>query len=490
MAGARNHLAFDLGAESGRAIVGSIADGELSLDTVHRFPNGPVDVAGTLHWNALGLFQEMKAGLRAAAAQYGPPASLGCDTWGVDFALLSSQGELLSNPVHYRDSRTNGMLEVAFDIVPRDEIYKATGIQFMEINTLFQLLSMARRKSPLLGVADRMVMMAGLFHYLFTGNAVAECSLASTSQMYDPNAGQWAKALLDELGIPTAVLPEIVPCGSKVGVLRDAIATEAGVERVDVIAPACHDTAAAVAAVPAKGEGWAYISSGTWSLMGAEIRKPMISDNALRFNFTNEGGVDGTFRFLKNIMGLWLVQQCRRRWERDGEALDYATLTKMAAEAQPFKAFVNPNDPAFLNPPDMPQAIVDFCERTGQEKPETREEVLRCALESLALCYRATLMQLNETLGTKHEVLHVVGGGSQNDLLNQFTADACGIPVYTGPVEATAAGNILMQAVALGDLAGLEDLRQVVRNSFEVRAFEPREQDEWDEAFERYQRLE
>jgi rhamnulokinase len=431
----------------------------------------------------------MKAGLAAATVKHRDIASLGCDTWGVDFALLGPSGELLGNPFHYRDARTRGIYGPAFEKVSRDDVYRATGIQFMEINTLFQLFSMARAKSPLLGIARRMVMMAGLFHYFFTGEAVEEFSLATTSQMYDPRAGAWADAMLGMLGIPTAILPRVVPCGTRVGTLRASVADETRSGAIQVTAPACHDTAAAVAAVPARGRDWAYISSGTWSLMGAEIAHPRISDEALRCNFTNEGGVAGTFRFLKNIMGLWLVQQCRRRWEREGATLDYGQMTRMAADAPALRCLVNPDDPAFLNPPDMPATIADYCRRTGQRPPDGRGAGVRCALESLALRYRATLDDLNAVLGVKHRVLHVVGGGSQNDLLNQFTADACGVPVLAGPVEATAAGNVLTQALATGDIGGLDDLRQVVRNSFDVREFKPGDRSPWDEAYERFRRL-
>ena len=489
MSHAKHFLALDLGAESGRAILGSLDSSRLELEVSHRFANGPTDIVGTLHWDALGLFREMKTGLAAALSKCGDIASLGCDTWGVDFGLLGPRGELLGNPVHYRDARTQGMYDAAFEVVARDEMYRTTGIQFMEINTVFQLLSMVRSHAAALGPAKKMLMMAGLFHYFFTGEAVAESSLASTSQMVDARRRDWAVDMLAKLGIPTDILPDIVPCGAKVGPLRRAIADEVGAGHMAVIAPACHDTAAAVAAVPASGDDWAYISSGTWSLMGAELLEPLISDQGLGYNFTNEGGVDGTFRFLKNIMGLWLVQQCRARWEREGDELDYAQITRMASEAPAFQCVIDPDDPSFLNPPDMPAAIAAYCKRTGQKPPQDRGAVVRCALESLALRYRATLEQLDELLGKQHKVLHIVGGGSQNALLNQFTADACGIPVVTGPVEATATGNILMQAVAMGELRGLADLRQVVRDSFDVQTVEPGDRHGWDEAYERFTAL-
>lgn len=482
-------VAFDLGAESGRAVVGELDRGKLSLNIARRFPNVPVKLLDTAHWNVLAMFQEMQAGLAAAAAE-GEVASLGCDSWGVDFGLVSAKGELVGNPVIYRDPRTDGMPEAAYEIVPRDEIYRATGIQIMQINTLFQLFSLAKSGSPLLKAAGKLTMMAGLFHFLFTGRVAEEFSLATTSQMYDPFARDWAKELLGRLGLPVGILPEVVPCGTEIGPLRRDIAEETGAKGVRVLAPPSHDTASAVAAVPATGEGWAYLSSGTWSLMGAEIPSPIVSEKALQWNFTNEGGAGGGIRFLKNIMGLWLVQQCRAQWERGGEALDYDALVALAADAEPFQAVVNPDDPAFLHPPDMPAAIREYCVRTGQKPPESRGAIVRCALESLALRYRATLARLDDVLGRKHNVLHVVGGGSRNDLLNQFTADACGVPVVAGPVEATAAGNVLMQAVALGELGGPEDVRRVVRDSFETKTFGPGDAARWDEAFERFRKLE
>ena len=491
MARALRILAFDLGAESGRAVVGSLAKGRITLDVAHRFANVPVETVSALHWDALGLFREMKVGLARAVEKGGRGlASLGCDTWGVDFALLAEDGELLGSPVHYRDSRTDGMMEAAFELVPRGEIYRATGIQFMQINTVYQLLAMASASSSRLRTAKRLLMMAGLFHYFFTGEGVAEFSLATTSQMYDPTRGDWARGVLDRLGIPTDFLPPVAPSGTLVGGLRASVARETGASAgLRVIAPACHDTGSAVAAVPASGEDWLYLSSGTWSLMGAETREPNLTDKALEYNFTNEGGVGGSFRLLRNIMGLWLVQQCRRSWEREGAGPDYAEMTRMASRAEPFRAFVDPDDPSFLNPPDMPQAIADFCARTGQERPEGREAILRCALESLALRYRDVKEKLAELLGREPRVIHVVGGGSRNGLLNRFTADACGIPVAAGPAEATAIGNILMQAVALGELGGLDDLRQVARDSFEVKVCEPGARDEWDQAFARFKAL-
>ena len=489
MARRKQILAFDLGAESGRAVLGSFDGERLNLEVVHRFPNAPVRLGGTLHWNLLGQMAELKTGLRAALAKGGEVASLGCDTWGVDFGLLAADGSLLANPVHYRDSRTNGMMEEAFHRVPRPDIYRATGIQFMQLNTLFQLLSMSLRRSPALAAADTMLMMADLFHYFFCGEAVAESSLASTSQMCAPGVTGWAVDLVEKLGIPSRILPRIVPCGARLGKLRPDVVEETGGAGMEVIAPACHDTAAAVAAAPAQGEGWAYLSSGTWSLMGVEAKAPIVSDRALELNFTNEGGVGGTVRFLKNIMGLWLIQQCRRQWEKEGAALEYGEIARMAAAAKPFQAVVNPDDASFLNPPDMPAAIREFCARTGQKPPQDRGAVARCVFESLALRYRAPLEGLDDLMGRKHTTLHIVGGGSQNELLNQFAADACGVTVVAGPVEATAIGNVLMQAVALGDLGGVGDVRKVVRTSFGVKTHAPAPRGAWDDAYATFQQV-
>lgn len=486
MSSHKRFLAFDLGAESGRGLLGLFDGSRLSLEVVHRFPNGAVRTLDTLHWDVLRLYEEMLQTLHLCAAKHGPLDGLGVDTWGVDFALLGRGGVLLGNPRHYRDPHTEGIMEQAFALVPRAEIFRQTGIQFMRFNTLFQLLAMQRDHSPLLDAAETLLFMPDLFHYWFTGIKVNEYTDASTSQMLDPRTRSWAYELMAALGLPTKILGTLVQPGTVLGPLRAAIVSETGINAAPVIAPASHDTASAVVAVPASAPSWAYISSGTWSLMGLELAQPLVDDAARAANFTNEGGACGTTRFLKNIMGLWLVQECRRAWERAGTPHGYDELMRQAETATPFACLVNPNDPSFILPANMPTALADFCRRTGQPVPDSIGATVRCALESLALCYRWVLDRLEALTGQRAEVIHIVGGGSQNGLLNQFTADACNRPVLAGPVEATALGNVLVQAQGAGVLGSLADAREVVRRSFEVRTFAPRQPDSWHEPYERF----
>ena len=484
------HLAIDLGAESGRVVVGHLEDGSLRLEEVHRFPNGPVHVLGRLHWDVLRLWSEIKQGLYLAAQAYGGDlASVGLDTWGVDFGLLAPDGTLLGNPYHYRDSRTNGMLEAAFEIVPRAEVFERTGIQFMQINTLYQLLSMVRSNASALSVAETLLNMPDLFNYWLSGRKASEFTIASTSQCYDPRTGDWAWGVLEELGIPSRIFGEIVQPGTVLGPLSDSVAEEVDCPPIPVVASAGHDTAAAVATVPATGDDHIYISSGTWSLMGVAVRDPIITEQSLAYNFTNEGGVDGTFRFLKNIMVLWLVQECRREWKREGVDLSYDELTRMAEQASPFGPLVSPSDSRFLPPGDMPARIQGFCRETGQAVPESKGEIVRCALESLALEYRWVAERLDEMVGQRLPTVHIFGGGSQNKFLNQFAADATNRIIVAGPVEATAIGNVLVQALALGQLGSLAEGRALVRRSFEVTTYEPQLVGDWDEAYKRYVRL-
>lgn len=480
-------LAFDLGAESGRAVLGRFDGESLRLSEVHRFPNGPVRLPDGLHWDVLRLWTEIKRGLTLAVQEHEAKlAGIGLDTWGVDFALLDRDGALISNPYHYRDSRTDGMLEEAFRRVPREEIFAQTGIQFMQINSLYQLLAMVVGRSPALGIAETFLTMPDLFNYWLTGRKVCEFSIATTTQCYDPRQGDWARPLLEKMGIPTRIFPEIVSPGTVLGELLPMVAEEVGVGSLPVIAPACHDTGCAVAAVPAEAPNFAYISSGTWSLMGAELPEPVINEQSLAFNFTNEGGVGDTFRFLKNITGLWLVQECRRTWARQGEEFSYDDLTQMAAQAKPLQSFVDPDYPEFLKPGDMPARIRAFCQMTDQPVPQSKGEVIRCALESLAFKYRLVLERLEEMLGRRLEPIHIVGGGTQNWLLNQFAANATARRVIAGPVEATAAGNVIVQMMALGHIGSLEEGRQLVRNSFTVTTYEPAGGAEWDEAYGRF----
>jgi len=493
---ARNFVAFDLGAESGRAVLGVVDGGRLTLHEKHRFQNPTGRMNGHLYWDLLGQWEELKTGLRKAAFEQLPdhkhPVPLhgiGVDTWGVDFGLLDSNGDVLGNPFHYRDAQTDGMMEDAFVHVSREEIFHATGVQFMQLNSLYQLLAMKRAGSKALACADTLLFMPDLFNYLFTGQRKSEFSIATTSQMYDPRGKTWAIDLLGKLDLPAHILPEIIPSGTALGPLRRDVAEECGVGPVPVVAPACHDTASAVVAVPAQGDDWCYISSGTWSLMGVELNEPIINEKSLRYNYTNEGGVGGTIRFLKNIMGLWLVQECRRHWQREGHDHAYAELTQLAQRAQPLASIIDPDDKPFLSPGQMPPKIVEFCAKTGQRPPASRGEFVRACLDSLALTYRKTLEGLEDVLGRKVDVIHIVGGGSQNELLNQLTADACNRPVIAGPVEATAIGNVLVQAMATGDIASLANAREVVRNSFQVKRYEPGDTGQWDQAYLRFRQI-
>jgi rhamnulokinase len=494
-------LAFDLGSESGRAMLGQFDGERIRLSEVHRFSNGPVRLPGgggtgyRLHWDVLRLWSEIKRGLALAVQKHGADlAGVGLDTWGVDFGLLDRDGSLVSNPYHYRDSRTDGMIEEAFRRVPREEIFGQTGVQFMQLNSLYQLLSMVVERSPALDIAETFLTMPDLFNYWLTGRKVCEFSIATTTQCYDPRKGEWAIPLLERLGIPTHIFPEIVPPGTVLGQLLPVVAEEAcpepsrraRVSGLPVIAPACHDTGCAVAAVPAEGADFAYISSGTWSLMGAELPEPIVNEQSLAFDFTNEGGVGGTFRFLKNIAGLWLVQECRRTWAHQGEEFSYDELTQMAAQAVPLQSVIDPDYGEFLKHGDMPARIRAFCRQTGQPVPQSKGAIVRCALESLALKYRWVLERLEEILGRRLEPIHIVGGGTQNRLLNQFAADATGRRVVTGPIEATAVGNVITQMMALGHVGSLEEGRQVVRNSFDVVTYEPSGGSEWDDAYDSF----
>jgi rhamnulokinase len=482
-----NFLAFDLGAESGRGVLGRFDGDRLALSEVHRFPNGPVRILDSLHWDVLRLFQEIKGSLGRCVQEHGPDlAGIGLDTWGVDFALLGRDNVLLGNPYHYRDHRTDGMLDEVFSRVPREQIFEWTGLQFMQLNTLYQLFSMALNDSSALAAADTLLMMPDLFNFWLTGRKVCEFTEATTTQFYDSRRGTWSRELFEALDLPFHILKEIVPPGTVLGPLLPSIAEEVGLGEVPVIAPACHDTGSAVAAVPAREGDYTYISSGTWSLMGIEVTEPIITEQSLTYNFTNEGGVVGTFRFLKNIAGLWLVQACRQEWARAGQDFSYDELMEMAAQAPPFGPIVNPDDHAFIHPDDMPQAIQAACQCAGQSVPEDKGAIIRCALESLALKYRWVLEKLETMLGRELKVIHIVGGGSQNKLLCQFTADATGRPVVAGPVEATAIGNVLMQALALGHVATLDEGREVVRRSCDVVEYEPGDKSGWDEAYERF----
>ncbi|MBI5302621.1 MAG: rhamnulokinase [Chloroflexi bacterium] len=481
----RNFVAIDLGAESGRAIVGSFDGARLTLREAHRFPNRSVRVAGHLHWDVLRLNDEIQNGLARAAQQFGDIASVGVDTWGVDFALLDKTGALIGNPYHYRDQRTDGMMARAFERVPRDEIFSTTGIQFMQINTLYQLYAM--RGSPALNIADTLLMIPDLINYWLTGEKVGEYTIATTTQCFDARQRAWARALLERLSLPTQIFPRVIPPATIIG--RLGAPHQAGLNHTQVIAPACHDTGSAVAAIPAQDANFAYISSGTWSLMGAVVPEPLINDATRDGNFTNEGGVAGTIRLLKNIAGMWLVQECRRAWARNGEELSYDALVALAKQAQPFQAFVDADHHAFMNPDDMPRALQNFCIEAGQSAPRDQGSLVRVILESLALKYRLTLARLEKIIGHRLDVIHIVGGGSQNELLCQFTADACARPVFAGPVEATALGNLAAQLIASGDCTSWDDARAIIRATFPLKTYTPGDPAHWDEAYERFTRI-
>ncbi|MBX3014262.1 MAG: rhamnulokinase [Caldilineaceae bacterium] len=490
MRATQNFLAFDLGAESGRALLGAFDGERLTLADVHRFPNTPIRLPTGLHWNVLQLWQEIKQGITLAAkAIGGVPTSVGLDTWGVDFGLLDRNGVLVGLPYHYRDSRNDGMLEAAYQVVPSAAIFGQTGIQFMQINSLYQLLALARQQSPALEIAQTFLTIPDLFNYWLTGQKLCEFTNATTTQCYNPLTGTWAYDLVEQLGIPPHIFPPIVQPGTVLGDMAPALGTELGLPAaLPVVAPACHDTGSAVAAVPAANANFAWISSGTWSIVGAEVPKAVVNEQTLAYNLTNEGGVNQTYRLCKNVAGLWLVQECRRTWARQGHDYSYAQLTEMAAGATPFQAIIDPDHASFLKPSepgdDMPSRIQARCQAAGQVVPTAPGAIIRCALESLALKYRLVLERLETILGHPLEPIHIVGGGTQNRLLCQLTADATGRPVVAGPVEATAIGNLIVQAIALGHLRSLREGRELIRRSFEVVTYEPTPQREpWDAAY-------
>lgn len=474
-------VAVDLGAESGRCVVAVFTGDRVQTEEVARFPNGPVRLSGRLHWNVVQLYREITEGLRRCAARSAEVAAVSVDTWGVDYALLDARGALVGLPYHYRDRRTEGMMEEAFRRVPREEIYQTTGIQFMPINTLYQLLAQVVEGDPALGIAHRMLLMPDLFHFWLSGVQMTDRTIASTTQCLDTRTGWWASALLERLGLPTHLLPPVVAPASILGPLRPDVAEEVGLRGTVVVAAAGHDTAAAVAAVPADRPDFAYVSSGTWSLVGVEADSPVVTDRAMRANITNEAGVAGTVRVLQNVMGLWLLQECRRRWAQTSP-LGYDDLLALAARAPAFGPIVDPDQERFLRPTDMPAAIQQACRETGQPVPEGPGAIARCILESLAVKYRYVLDRLEEVTGRAIPVVHVVGGGSRNALLCQMTADATGRLVLAGPDEATAIGNALVQVMALGHLGSLADLRAVVRRSVSVRVHEPHRDDRWEQA--------
>ena len=492
MMAAHNYLAIDLGAESGRTIVGTLNGDQLTLTETHRFANGPVRLPDGLHWDVLRLWSDIKAGISLSSTKFDDELdSIGLDTWAIDFALLDRNGGLIGHPFHYRDTRTDGMLDEAFRRMSRAEIFANTGIQFMQINTLYQLLAMTVQDSPLFDVAKTFVMIPDLFNYWLSGEITNEFTNATTTQCFDPRKQDWATTILNTFNIPSHLFGPITDPGTRIGTLLPSLAEETGTRIIPVVAPACHDTGSAVVAIPALAgnRDFAWLSSGTWSIMGAEVHEPSLNDKALEYNFTNEGGVFGTWRLSKNIMGLWLVQECRREWMRQGEEISFDTLTRLAAEAEAFISVIDPDYDEFLHPGEMPARIQKYCAETNQRVPQTKGEVIRVVLESIVLKYRLVLERLEELTGKHLNPIHIIGGGTKNKLLNQFTADSTDRTIVTGPVEATAIGNILMQSIGMKHLGSLADAREVVRTSFELEIYEPERTADWDEAYSRLQKV-
>lgn len=481
-------LAFDLGASNGRAIAGSFDGDRLSLETIHSFPNGYVNVSGSLHWDALRLFSEIKNGLAVAAAGYGNSVNgIGIDTWGVDHGLLDEKGKLIGNPYCYRDSRTDGLVEEMQEIVGGYEYYRATGEKLAPIYTMTQLYSLVKCASPQLRIADRLLMMPSLLSYFLTGEKLDEHSALSGGGMWNVSADSPATGLLEKFGIPSGLVCDVVRPGSPLGKLRPEIAREAGLTDAQVIAPAGHDTASAVLSVPADEKTrWAFLSSGTWSLLGIESAEPLITETSYQSDIVNAATAEGKFMSRANITGLWIIQECKRIWDRQGQALSWQEIVRLAGSAPAFTAFIDVCDPAFVCPTDMTRAIAEYCKATSQPAPEEIGTMARVIFESLALKYRQTIESIEKITGRRIEVLHIVGGGAQNVLLDQFASSACGIPVVAGPYEATAAGNILMQMVGSGAISSVAEGRQVIRRSFDVQEYLPADVQRWAEAYRKY----
>lgn len=480
MAQKKQYIAIDLGAESGRIMLGRVSAEKLELEEIFRFANNPIKEGSALKWNFPELLANIKKGLGKAIEQSdGEVSGIGVDSWGIDFGLLDEDGQLIENPYHYRDSRTEGLMEKAFELMAKSDIYRNSGIQFMPINTVYQLLSMRLGKSPALTRAKKLVFIADLVSYHLCGQAYGEYSLASTSQLMDMGTGEWSQAIFDKLDLPLEIMPEVVKPGTIAGQLTPQICEELGCDPIQVVAVGSHDTADAVAAVPANSDSWAYLSSGTWSLMGIETPQAIINDKTEKYSFTNEGGVQDTIRLLKNIVGLWILQECRRQWQREGTDLSYAELTLMADKAIPFAAHIDPDYGEFLSPGNMPEKINQYLVKTGQGKLNDKGQIVRLILEGLALKYRKVIEAIEDVAEGKLDVLHIVGGGIKNELLCQFAANATGKRVIAGPVEATACGNILMQAIATGQIGSLAQGRQLIGNSFQMKEYSPQDQEIW-----------
>lgn len=482
-------LSFDFGASSGRAMLASFENGKIEMTEIHRFSNDPVTVNGRMYWDVLRLFFEIKTGITKAVNAGGFDA-IGIDTWGVDFGLINKKGELIGNPFHYRDQRTKGIPERIFnEIISKEELYHRAGMQFMHFNTIYQLMYLKYNEPELLAQADKFLMMPDLFAYFLTGEMKEEASIASTSNLLNPNTKDWDFELIEKLGLDKKLFAPIVKSGSVYGYLSDGICTELGCKKVPVVEVCSHDTASAVAATPASTDDFVYISCGTWSLFGIESKTPFLSDEAYKADFTNEGGFDGTIRFLKNIMGLWLIQESRRQWRREGTEVGFDTLEKEALASEPFKCFINVDDPMFETAGNLPKRVLEFCEKTGQYVPKNRGEIMRCIYQSLAMKYKHTYNMLSDFTKRDYKSINILGGGIKDKLLCRLTADATGATVLAGPTEATVMGNIAVAFYALGEIADFKEIRKTVANSTDLKEYIPENTDEWNKAYEDYKKI-
>lgn len=479
-------FAFDVGATNGCSVLGTLSNGKLEIEELSRFSNKMIRVHNRFYWDIFALYEELKSGLKKVSILNIPLNSIGIDTWGVDFVYLGEDGSFLNQPRAYRDPYTDGIPEEYFKIISKKEVYNLTGIQIMNFNTLFQLFAAQQEEYAAFKTAKSILFLPDALSYMLTGNQVCEYTIASTSQMLNPRTKQFEEKLFEALEISPSIMPPVVMPGDRIGYVEDAILTECSIDRTAVLAVAGHDTASAVAAVPADDENFAYLSSGTWSLMGIEVKEPIISDESYKMNFTNEGGVDGTTRFLKNITGMWLLEQCRKEWKEQGKSYSYPQIIKMSDAVEGFQSLIDPDHDSFANPEKMTEAIVAFCKDTNQKYPETDAEFIRCIFDSLALKYKHELNNLQKIAPFKIKKLHIIGGGSQNELLNQATADSIGLPVIAGPSEATAIGNIMIQAKGLGFVNSLQEMRSIIKNSIILDVYMPKDTQLWEKSYEKF----
>lgn len=480
-------LAIDLGASNGRAIAGYINNGKLITKEIYRFPNEPVNIRNTLYWNVFSIYQEIKNALKKYGEEFDCElSSIAIDSWGVDFGLLDRDGDLIEAPVHYRDDRTDGIREKAFEKMPREELFSRTGNQFLQFNTLFQLLSLNSNKKYQLDNAETFLMIGDLFSYLLTGRKATEFSLATTTQLFDPLEGEWSSEIFENFDLPQDIQPEVYKTGTEIGCLSKSLRKEVGIGGAPVIATTTHDTASAVSAIPARGEEWIFISSGTWSLLGIEIDEPILETKVMEKGFTNEGCHSGKFTLHKNLTGLWILQECKQKWDEQGKDLSYDQLTQMAREAKGFNYFIDTDWETFARPGNMPTKIKDYCKITNQQPPRNVAETVRGTLEGLALNYRLSVNQLKSITGKQFDTVHIVGGGAKNDLLSQFCANSTGLKVISGPREATAMGNIINQAVSIGSINSIKESRKIVSNSSALKTYFPKNVSKWDRAYQKF----